>query len=325
MDITIIPPSKETGFQVRVEENPDGSQTLLEVNVPEADLFVLQRPSHVLQPQLIDHLRRSGVAVVVDMDDDLSTLHPNNVGFRTYQHNRDNLYSWKYALAACKAATMVTTSTHTLQKVYAVHGRGAVLDNYVPRAALVQDGHVDTGGFGWAGTTLSHPNDLQVTGDAVRRLIEDGHLFRVVGGPSKVKEVLRLKEVPDNTGTIDLINWIKTISTSYDVGMVPLAPTSFNTAKSRLKGIEHMAAGVPWIASPREEYRRLHRESGCGILVEKPKDWYAQLKRLLADDVLRKEQAEAGREYMQSQTYEANAYKWAEAWTEAVNIQRGQS
>jgi hypothetical protein len=84
-----------------------------------------------------------------------------------------------------------------------------------------------------------------------------------------------------------------------------------------------MAAGVPWVASPRAEYRRLHKESGCGFLADTPKQWYAHLTRLLADSCLRKEQAEAGREYMATQTYEANAWRWLEAWTRAVEIQRG--
>jgi hypothetical protein len=113
------------------------------------------------------------------------------------------------------------------------------------------------------------------------------------------------------------------IGESLDLGMVPLAPTAFNTSKSRLKGIEYMAVGVPWVGSPREEYRRLHRESRCGLLADGPKDWYTKLKLLLTDDVLRKEQGEAGRTWMQDQTYQANAWRWLEAWERALEIERG--
>jgi glycosyltransferase involved in cell wall biosynthesis len=105
--------------------------------------------------------------------------------------------------------------------------------------------------------------------------------------------------------------------------MVPLSPSPFNTSKSRLKGIEMMAAGVAWVASPRAEYRRLRRESGCGYLAETPKDWYNRLNQLLKDEPLRKEQVEMGREYMKDQTYEANAWRWAEAWERAYKVQRG--
>jgi glycosyltransferase involved in cell wall biosynthesis len=153
--------------------------------------------------------------------------------------------------------------------------------------------------------------------------MDEGHQVRVVGGRSKVKECLRLKEAPSCTGSVELSEWVRRIGESLDVGMVPLAPTSFNTSKSRLKGIEYMSAGVPWVGSPREEYRRLNRESGCGLLADTPKDWYSKLTQLLKDDVLRKEQAEAGREFMKTQTYQANAWRWAEAWTKALEIQRG--
>lgn len=323
MDVTIVPPSKDTGFLVKMEEQPDGSQKLISVQIPDgADVIVLQRPAHTFQPQLIRMLRREGIAVVVDMDDDMSSIHPDNSAFRNYHRRSNTPFSWRTAEECCREATLVTTSTKTLQRVYAGHGRGVVLDNYVPEVCLNYE-KVETGLFGWAGTTSSHPNDLQVTGAIVSKLIHEGFKFKVVGGKSKVRDALRLTKDPDYTGTVELIRWIKTIAETYDVGMVPLAPSAFNTAKSRLKGIEHMAAGVPFVASPREEYRRLHRESGCGLLADTPKDWYQHLKRLMTDDVLRKEQAAMGKEYMQSQTYEANAYRWAEAWTEAVRIQRG--
>jgi hypothetical protein len=267
-------------------------------------------------------LRSNKIAVVVDMDDDMSSIHPDNIAFHTYRPSSQSPLSWRWAMESCKEATLVTVSTKTLLKVYAKHGRGMVLDNYVPEAYLRYE-KPESGNFGWAGTTKSHPNDLQVTGDAVRRLMADGHSFKVVGGRSKVKECLRLKEPPAVTGSIPLVDWARYIGEHLDVGMAPLAPTAFNTSKSRLKLIEYMAVGVPWVGSPREEYRRLHRETGCGLLADTPKDWYSKLRQLLTDGVLRKEQVEMGKEYMRTQTYQVNAWRWTEAWTRALEIERG--
>lgn len=322
-DVVTVPPVKGGGFLAKFTEDDNGKKVLTGLQVPgDADVIVLQRPAHEYQPQMIDMIRDNGIAVVVDMDDDMSSIDRHNVAYDMYSHRTNTPYSWKYALESCKRATFVTTSTRTLQKVYAPHGRGAVLDNYVPAATLT-DRHEDTGYFGWAGTTQSHPNDLQMAGRTVDRLQDEGHRFRVVGGPSKVQGALKLKREVEYTGPVDLVDWVKTIGRSYDVGIIPLAPSAFNTAKSRLKGIEHMAAGVPWISSPREEYRRLHRESGCGFLAETPKDWYAHLIKLLGDEVLRKEQTEMGMEYMKDQTYQAQAWRWLEAWETAVKVQRG--
>jgi glycosyl transferase family 1 len=321
-DVQVLPPKRDSGFMVKVQDNPDGTQTLLSTKVPEdADVIVLQRPAHPLQPQLIRMLRSNKIAVVVDMDDDMSSIHPDNIAFHTYRPTSHSPLSWKWAVESCKQATLVTTSTKALQRVYAKHGRGMVLDNYVPEVYLRFD-RSDSGAFGWAGTTKSHPNDLQITGNTVERLMGEGYDFKVVGGRSKVKECLRLKEVPSVTGSIPLAEWAKHIGQHLDVGMAPLAPTAFNTAKSRLKAIEYMAVGVPWVGSPREEYRRLHRESGCGLLADTPKDWYSKLKQLLTDETMRKEQAAMGMEYMEGQTYQANAWRWAEAWTRALEIER---
>lgn len=324
VDVQVLPPMQGSGFRAKIRRtSPDDPGTIIGLEAPkDADVMVVQRPAHQFQPQMIKLLRYNGIAVVVDMDDDMTKIHRDNVAWRTYHPRSTSPMSWKYASESCKNATFVTTSTSELQKVYASPGRGAVLDNYVPAKCLTYNKPV-TGAFGWAGTTQSHPDDLQVVGSTVKRLCAEGEKFTVIGGQSKVRQALRLDQEPNYTGGIPLELWIKTIAESIDIGMVPLSASPFNTSKSRLKGIEMMAAGVPWVASPRQEYRRLHRESGCGYLAETPKDWYNHLTRLLKDDVLRKEQAEQGREYMQDQTYEQQAWRWAEAWETAYKIQRG--
>jgi hypothetical protein len=322
-DIVIIPPVEGSGFLAKFQEDRQGNKQLIGLQVPsDADVIVLQRPAHEHQPDMVDMIRSSGIAVVIDMDDDMSTIDKDNIAWITYSPRSNTPFSWKHAAESCRRATFVTTSTRTLQRVYAPHGRGAVLDNYVPEKCLTYE-RQDVEAFGWAGTTKSHPNDLQVTGRTVAQLIDEGYRFRVVGGKSKVQEALKLRSSVDYTGSVDLIHWVQKIGQSYDVGLIPLAATAFNTAKSRLKGIEHMAAGVPWVASPREEYRRLHRESGCGLLASTPRDWYSHVSKLMNDDVLRKEQAEMGREYMRDQTYQAQAWRWLEAWETALKIQRG--
>ena len=323
-EIFIVPPNGETGFKVKTEEDEHGKQKLIELTTPECDLIVLQRPGHFLQPQLVTALRKAGIAVVVDMDDDMSTMSQHHLAFRMYSTRSQTDFSWRHAIESCKLATLVTTSTSELQKVYAPHGRGVVLDNFVPEVYLGLDEERPGPGFGWAGTVASHPDDLQVTGGAVQKLRDEGHVFRIVGDGKNVKGPLKLRDEPDATGGVGLDQWLRTIQRTLQVGMVPLAATKFNTSKSRLKGIEYMAGGIPWVASPRQEYRRLVRESGCGLLADTPKDWYRQLKLLLTDDVLRKEMSERGLEFMKDQTYQAQAWRWAEAWTRAVEIQRGQ-
>lgn len=321
-DVVVIPPSKGSGFNATTTQTPDGNEVLTSVQVPEdADVVVIQRPAHPLQPQMINILRSNGIAVVIDMDDDMSAIHPDNVAFHMYRHTSGSALSWKYAALSCRIASMVTVSTPQLLKVYAGHGRGVVIDNYIPESYLSIP-KFQTGSFGWAGTTKSHPNDPQVTGGMVDRLIDEGHPFQVAGGDRKVQAAFRSKREFSMTGMLSLNDWVSGISSAMDVGWAPLSATTFNTGKSRLKPLEYMAAGVAWVGSPRAEYRTLHRQSGTGFLADNPKQWYSYTKELLTNDPLRQEQVQAGYEYLKDQTYELNSWRWYEAWEKASVAER---
>lgn len=327
-DIAIhYPQQKDQGLEVhfRGDATTDPNAEIIDVKVPDnADVLVMQRVSHNWHEPVIKILRDKGVACVIDMDDDLSCIHPENQAFRTYHpKNTKTPFSWKNVEASCKAATLVTVSTQALLSVYAKHGRGHVLDNYVPQRYLNIEADKDKV-FGWPGTTQSHPNDLQVIGQAVNDLIRDGYDFRVVGPPSRVQQALRMKETPNFTGTVSIGNWAAEIA-RLQVMLAPLATTQFNTSKSRLKAIEASSVGVPWVASPRAEYRRFHKESGGGLLVEGQKEWYKAVKQLMDDADLREELGTRGREYMQGQTIEGNAWRHLEAWTRAYDIEHGKA
>lgn len=295
---------------------------IIDVRIPhDADVLVMQRLSHTWHPRIVDLMRKKGVAMVIDMDDDLSNIHRDNKAYVNFHPRNPNTpYSWKNVEAACKAATLVTVSTKQLLGVYARHGRGHIIDNYVPERYL----HVNVDQdkiFGWPGTTDSHPNDLQATGGAVQDLVTNGYKFQVIGPITGAKNALRLKEQPPHTGVVEMVNWPTEIAKLQAV-VAPLAATTFNSGKSRLKLIEASSVGTPWVASPRAEYRRFHKESGAGLLAETRKDWVKAVKQLMDDNLLRQELSAKGREYMQSQTIEKNAWRLLEAWERALKIER---
>src|SRR3954467_8872582 len=186
----------------------DPNAEIIDVKVPDGlRVLVMQRLSHNWHPKVVEILRGKGVAMVIDMDDDLSNIHPDNKAFVNYHPRNPNTpYSWRNVEQTCKAATLVTVSTQQLLNVYARHGRGQVIDNYVPERYLRIKADQDKV-FGWPGTTDSHPNDLQVTGGAIQQLIEDGYQFRVIGPITGAKNALRLKDQPPHTGVVKLHDW----------------------------------------------------------------------------------------------------------------------
>lgn len=317
-DIVIQEPkSKDSGLTIFMDEN----DRMTDIKVPDADVIVMQRIAHNWHTQAVPLLRSKGMAVVIDMDDDMSCIHRDNGAYGMYHPRSNTPFSWRNASEACANATLVTTSTKPLGQVYAKHGRHQVIDNFVPERYL--DIEVErTDAFGWAGTTQSHPDDLQVVGGSVRDLVADGFNFQVVGPPSGVKQALRLKQEPAYSGKVSLYDW-PAETAKLQVALAPLSASKFNTSKSRLKLIEASSVGVPWVASPRAEYRRTFQESGAGILADTPKQWYVGVRKLLEDEVLRKELGERGREWMRTQTIEANSWRWWEAWTRAYEIEQG--
>lgn len=312
----ILPTQRHHGLSGTME---DGK--LIDVQVPEGvDVMVLQRVTHGPVADAIPLMRAKGVAVVIDIDDDLDAINPTNPAWAALHPQSDTQHDWATAALACRRATLVTVSTPALLRRYAPHGRGVVLPNCVPGLFLKLD-RQDSPVIGWGGSVHSHPDDLQVTGTAVQRLMTEGHMFQVVGPGEGVKEALRLPREPLATGNIEIGDWAVNVA-RLGIGIAPLALTRFNTSKSHLKMLEYAAVGVPPVVSPLPEYERLHREHGVGVLAAKPSQWYRELRRLATDDTWRTEVSERSRAGAAQWTVEQHAWKWAEAWSDALRIQR---
>lgn len=308
------------GNGLRGQVNAQG-KTVAVTMPKDADVIVLQRVTHQALSEAIPIWRKQGAAVVIDMDDDLSCIHPSNPAWSALHPTRGKPgFSWKVAETACAAATLVTVSTPALLERYAPHGRGEVVYNCIPERYLSIP-HQDAPVVGWGGSVLSHPDDLQEVGGALSRLTDDGGALRIVGPPNGVESALRVRQNWNASGPVSIEQWPHQLASDIGIGIAPLADTRFNAAKSWLKPLEYASVGVPCVMSPRAEYRRLHAE-GVGVLAKKPRDWEARLRELVASPTRRQELAEAGRAAAAAWTIEGNAWRWAEAWEKAWKIQR---
>lgn len=332
VDVRLIMPSDRTGIGGSVDMKTGKLQQL---EYPQdADVIMFQRVAMSTLSQAVPYLRKRGVAVVVDMDDDLRRIDPNNPAFWGMRDDTGSpMHSAKNALQACLDATLVTVSTPALLKAYAPHGRGVVLENHVPEWYL-DIPHRDSASIGWGGAVHSHPTDLGAMGPAVARLVREGVEYWGVGadyararGDDGLRKALGLKlgegEV-DTAGDMPFEAWPRAVAT-MGVGLAPLVDTEFNRGKSWLKPLEYMACGVPWVGSPRDEYVRLKTLTRVGTLAKTPSDWYRCMKELVAIPALRHEESAEGRAAIREHglTYEAGWWKWAEAWQHALKIQRG--
>jgi hypothetical protein len=69
------------------------------------------------------------------------------------------------------------------------------------------------------------------------------------------------------------------------------------------------------------EYERLHR-LGAGVLADRPRAWYRELKRLRESPALRAELSEAGRVVAEHLRLRDHAWKWMDAWSRAYEMQQ---
>lgn len=292
----------------------DAAGRVVGLDHPTSDVVVFQRPSHPDVVDLIHRFQARGIAVVVDVDDDVAAIDPLNraAGWE----NPRNI------LKGCAMADLVTVSTPALADIYGGHGRVAILENCVPTALLDMPRDSDGRTVGWGGWTGSHPGDLAVThggvADAARRA---GARFHVVGPPDDVQEQLGLDERPSSTGPLTKVaeyEYERALG-ALDVGIVPLRDTRFNAGKSWLKGVQYAARGIPFVASDVAEYRRLSA-AGIGMLApDRGRSWRARVLELLTDPERRQDAADRGRDLIREHhTYEGNAWRWAEAWATAL-------
>jgi glycosyltransferase involved in cell wall biosynthesis len=298
--------------------------TMKDVKIPDgADVLVFQRPTHKLLRDAIPLIRAKGVAVVVDMDDDLTKIDPRNPAFGLMHPGNQVDHSWSNVQPVCEAATLVTVSTTPLLDVYARRSRGVVIKNYVPHY-FTQLEHDDSCVVGWGGSVHSHPGDLQTMGPAISRLSRETP-FLVVGPELGIAEALgaTVAERVDKTGPVDFLKWAETLALNLGVGVAPTADTKFNRAKSWLKPLEYAACAIPSVASDRPEYVELSNSYGVGLIASNPKDWYRTVKGLIRNGEMRREFGEAARMVVMNHlTIERNVHRWLDAWDLALRIQR---
>lgn len=278
------------------------------------DLLVMQRVATRAQVEFIRWAQTKGTAVVVDSDDAMWKIHPDNVAWKSWN---EGPHHWRWLDEAARFADLSTVTTPALAKRYGP--RVEVLPNCVPGDVDSVRSELDqTVTIGWAGFTSTHPGDLTVVGDAVRRVQEEtGCIVRVIGdaeGASRDWGCPVEKVNPTPIGSP-----YYTALTTLDVGLVPLQDSPFNRAKSYLKALEFSANGVVVVASPTPANRDLAKTVPIE-LASTPEDWYEAIFRAVVKAEWRTDRArEAKEKSLQRHTYSVKAELWVQAWERALN------
>ncbi len=144
-----------------------------------------------------------------------------------------------------------------------------------------------------------------------------GWKFRHIGG-GNISQAIKTNYI--EYGELPWDKYLLTIDT-FAVGIVPLEPSGFNDSKSYLKGLEYASLGVPFVASPTSEYVKFNRY-GLGVLASREYEWYVELRKF-DDKSYLAEMSQKHRELARNFAIDLNAWRWEEAWQEAIRRKSG--
>lgn len=304
---------------------PNGEVTVHSVNV-DADLIIFQRPLTAAFLPAIKQAQKQGIACVVELDDDLAAVDPDNLAYRAVHPKYSPAANYEHLRAASSQADWLTASTPCIAERYKGRsGRFSVIRNSLPSSIFdIEKKIEDPPRVGWTGSVGTHPHDLEQVGVHLRTVLQQTRTpFSMLGEDDGVREQLRF----DDSIEFSCYPWVgldkyhEALSQTVDIGVVPLATSKFNEAKSYLKGLEMAGLGIPFVASPTSEYQYLSA-IGAGTIAHKGLQWQKKLKHLITDRDYLLEQSAQIRDAVRELTYENAVEAWVQAWTAAVTYRR---
>jgi glycosyltransferase involved in cell wall biosynthesis len=252
------------------------------------DISVFKLLMHESVPTMFRMMQHRGEKIVVDVDDFHFGIDPGNIAARQTDPNRNAENNRMFYEMGIRQADLVTVSTEFLANFYEARCRKVRLVRNaldVERYTMVEQPEKPV--FGWVGGTLWRSRDIELLADWMPKFVDSTkvsvhHSGHIPGDTRHFAARAGLRRV--STTPMQLVSKYPSLLTHFHVGLVPLQLNDFNRSKSYLKGLEYAAAGIPFIATPTEEYRLLHQR-GVGRLASTPDEWRDHAIELLDRDV----------------------------------------
>ena len=225
--------------------------------------------------KMLDLRRWSGAKWVVDIDDNIYNVPPDNAGRKAAETLKP------YIEMCLKLADGVTVSAPYLKELYKhlnkniyVNPNGTDIKFWNKIKPTLHKGIR----IGWRGAS-GHSTDVSLIEPAIKELKKEYDFTFVTFGvkpriESEHHDWVGCLEYPSVLGALNL-----------DIAVVPLVDSPYNKGKSNIAVQEYSALKIPVVASPVEN------QLNMPILYAKTNyEWYAQIEKLLKDRKLRQKQ-----------------------------------
>ena len=258
----------------------------------EADMVFIQREAMLFGPPIVEWLMRRRLPLILDIDDATwmpyaSPVYGHLATLLKFPSKTNQLIDWADCVTCGSPNIAVYAQTRGAKTVTIP----TVVDTqkFVPRSGPA--GAIPT--IGWIGTHSTFPF-LQRLIPVFERLARE-HRFRLLIVGAGVSHI-------DVSG-VEVINRVWHLDReiddfqSIDIGVYPLISDEWTRYKAGFKGIQYMAAGIPFVMTPDGVCATMGIEGTTHIAATTPDEWYEALRRLLTDDALRNRMGSAGRQH----------------------------
>ena len=278
------------------------------------DTIVLKLIMDRWAPKQIELAQALGQRIIVDIDDYHDGLTPANRSYHATDTEVNQKANRDFYSQIIAAADAVTVSTPFLLDHYSKQRNNVwMVRNGVNMHQFERrKHHTNKPVLGWAGAVAYRNGDLEQLSEWLPNLLEEHDLqFHHAGHDPEAPSFAEVVGIDPKRVTTSPIVPIHEYANHlrFDIGIVPLTDIPFNHAKSNIKGLEMVAAGIPFVASDLPEYRLLH-EDGVGLLATTPDEWAAQVASLLPLSHRNREAARQRAIVSQRWSIEARAEEW---------------
>jgi O-antigen biosynthesis protein len=290
-------------------------------------ILVFKLPMHVANIQAVEISKSLGVKVVVDIDDWFDNLPDTNRAKqqtdpeKNKENNRDVYFKIIEMADALICSTMFLydfyKSKYPNKPIFMI--RNSIDMNRWPPRKVGRTLPV----IGWVGATPWRSQDLEQLSPFFNEYLESRknnfhHAGHIPNAPV-ASELLQIKSKKTTIEPMRPLTQLPEMFKNIDIGIVPLNNIEFNHAKSYLKGLEYVAAGVPFVASWSPEYQLL-ADAGVGRIATTKNDWFNHLDEL-QEYVIRDNEADDNRRIVREYfSIESKVAEWFDVFSKIMDL-----
>ena len=236
-------------------------------------------------PRQMELAQALGQRIVVDIDDYYEGLTPANAAYAITNPENNKTTNREHYEKVIERADLLTVSTPFLLEHYSkkhtnvkMVRNGVNLQQFKPRKQRDRKPVI-----GWVGAVNFRNNDLEQLSEWLPDFLDKHDLmFHHAGHADNAPLFEDVTGVNPNRVTRSPLLPINHYAEGFqfDIGIVPLSDIPFNHAKSNIKGLEYVAAGIPFVSSYAPEYMEL-AATGVGRVAWDATGWVNWMTELL--------------------------------------------